>query len=80
MLTIDPRFMSVIDWTAKMGFALGSYGVVPKLLSADDWRGWANYIINLPDIAALDPPRPEPFTAWERWAERFNQSISSLTN
>ena len=72
---IDPRFMSVENWCAFTGTLIESYGYIPKLASADDWKKWAAYVISLPQIAATNAPRPERFSAWQDWAAQFNQNV-----
>lgn len=75
---IDPRFMTAQNWTAQTSTVLLPFGFVPKLLSEDDWRSWASYVVNLPAVAALGPPRPEPYADWHSWARQFNQTVRLL--
>lgn len=78
VLTIDPRFMDVINWTAQTSTVLAPYGVVPKLLNVGQWREWASFTTSMPAVAALNPPRPEGFAAWDDWAQQFNVAVRLL--
>lgn len=70
--TIDPRFMDVVNWTGQTTTILAPYGIIPRLIDPEQWRVWATYVVGIPTIAALDPPRPEGFDDWDIWARQFN--------
>ena len=74
-LTIDPRFMTAQHWTAQTTLLIVSAGSIPKLQNEADWRKWAAQVTALPAIAALGPPRPEPFRSWDAWARQFNLTL-----
>ena len=76
MITIDPRYLNAPTWASKTTGALLPYGVIPILLDENKWRQWADYVILIPDIAALGPPRPEIFSDWRLWALAFNQTLA----
>lgn len=78
MITIAPKFISAEHWTAQTGSNLWRYGTIPKLLAEDQWRTWAAWVVLLPAIAALSPPRPEGFERWQDWAAQFNVVIRLL--
>jgi len=78
MQTIDPRGMTVQSWTALSTFYISPYGSPPKLTDADQWRDWANFVVSLPAIAALNPPRPTGFSDWDAWANQFNRVAQLL--
>lgn len=80
MITIIPRFISVRDWTAQTTMMLISFGTIPKLLKEDEWRGWAAAVVVLPEIAAVNAPRPEGFATWQDWATAFNAQLRLLPN
>ena len=70
---IDPRHMSVLEWTDQMAATLPF--PVSRLLDTDEWRGWARNLIQYPQVSAFNPPDPEQFNDWQQWAERFNQVV-----
>lgn len=78
MLVVDPRGMTVENWTALSAFYLAPYGTLPKLTDPDLWRDWAAVVINFPAIAGLNPPNPAGFDDWIDWAPRFNQAAKLL--
>lgn len=77
--TIDTRFIDAVNWAAQTTTLLAPYGTIPKLTDATKWRDWASIVISLPSIAALNPPRPEPYTEWQQWAKQFNLVARLLT-
>ena len=72
---IDPRHLSVLEWTAQVTPGLSAYGPIPRLTDETRWPLWAALVIALPGLSALHPPRPEGFQTWQTWAFAFNQSI-----
>ena len=70
---IDPRFMDVVEWTDRMAMDLPF--VSERLLDADEWRSWARNVIRYPQISIFNPPDPDFFEDWRKWAERFNQIV-----
>lgn len=70
---IDPRGMTVIQWTDRMAETLPFPTL--RLLEEDDWRGWARNLIQYPSVSKFNPPDPEFFIDWQTWAERFNQVV-----
>lgn len=77
--TIDPRFMTAVNWAAQTTTLLAPYGTVQKLTSDDRWLEWARGVVALPAVAALGCPRPEPYANWQDWARQFNMTARLLT-
>ncbi len=78
MVTIDPRFLDVLRWTAETGRQLAQFGTIPKLSNEDEWPRWANYVIDIPELASVGAPRPENFKSWDDWAVQFNLTIRTV--
>lgn len=78
-MIIDPRGLSVIEWTDYMNDELIGYSQPPRLDDPDEWRAWALIVSQSPRIAAFNPPNPAQFTDWAEWAERFNQVVDLPT-
>lgn len=74
-MTIDPRGLSVIEWTDFMVTQLVGYSLPPRLDRSDDWRGWALTVCQSPRVAEFNPPNPLEYADWLTWAERFNQTV-----
>lgn len=77
--TVDPRFLSATRWAAETAWNLSPFATIPRLENEKAWQDWARYIVGVPSINALQPPRPEGFTDWRRWAVALNQTIQLLT-
>ena len=71
--------MEAPAWAAQMTTLLAPYGTIPKLLTEDEWRGWAAAVINLPALSALNAPRPEVYESWQDWGRAFNLVARLLT-
>lgn len=74
--TIDPRFMTVQEWTDSMNFPLVDKVKAPRLDDPTAWKDWAYQVIQSPSISKLNPPDPRLFDDWREWAFRFNQALS----
>ncbi len=70
---IDPRYMNVLEWTDRMAEILPF--PVYRLFDPEEWRAWARNLIQYPQVSVFNPPDPDQFNDWERWAERFNQVV-----
>lgn len=78
-MIIDPRDMSVIQWTDFMAQQLIGFSQPPRLDDSGEWHMWALVVCQSPRIAALNPPNPLEFTDWRQWAQRFNQTVALPT-
>lgn len=76
---IDPRGLSVIEWTDYMNDSLLGFSLAPRLDHPDEWRGWALAVCQSPRISARNPPNPLQYDNWQEWAERFNQAVELPT-
>ena len=77
---IDTRFLTAQQWAAQTVPIILKYGGVPRLDREEDWRSWAAAVVALPALAAVAAPRPEAFSDWREWAQRFNQAARLLGN
>lgn len=75
ILAIDPRFLTVERWTSEMGWNMAPFGTIPAMRLGLDWRQWARSVNALPAVLATQPPSPDDFETWERWAEEFNAKV-----
>lgn len=73
---IDPRGMTVTQWTDFMAQNLTGYSQPPRLDDPGEWHMWALIVSQSPRIATFNPPNPLEFTDWRQWAERFNQTVT----
>jgi hypothetical protein len=71
---IDPRRLTLTQWTDAVGLTLATSAPIPKL-QGKDWKSWALNVVEVPTIAALTPPDPRGFLDWRSWAERFVQAV-----
>lgn len=74
-MNIDPRGMSVIEWTAQTTLTLARLTTVPRLLDPKSWKFWAFNVVQAPKVAVHSPPDPSYFDDWREWAIRFNQMV-----
>lgn len=74
--TIDPRFVTVQEWTDSMTFPLVDKVRPPRLDNPDDWKEWAMQVIQSHKVSIFIPPDPRYFDDWREWAFRFNQALS----
>jgi hypothetical protein len=78
-MIIDPRGMTVTEWTDFMTQNLTGYSQPPRLDDPKEWQFWALLVAQSPRIAAFNPPNPLEFNDWRAWAERFNQTVDLST-
>ena len=71
---IDPRYLSLQQWTDAAVLTLATSAPIPKLLS-DDWKSWALVVVSVPSISAFSPPNPANFSRWDEWAQRFVECV-----
>jgi hypothetical protein len=73
---INPRGMTVTEWTDFMTQPLTGFSQPPRLDNPDEWQLWALLVVLSPRIAAMNPPNPLEFQNWLNWAERFNETVT----
>lgn len=76
---IDPRGLTVQQWTDFMATPLIGYSQPPRLDNPREWQAWALVVVQSPRIAATNPPNPLEFADWSQWAQRFNQTVDLPT-
>lgn len=74
-MNIDPRGMTLTDWTDNMSFILDKMVLVERLDNEEEWREWATNIIDTPTFEGQNVPNPYQFDDWREWAMRFNQVV-----
>lgn len=79
-MLLDPRHMTVTEWTQRMTPQLFAFGNVPVLRAEGQWREWADAINTLPTIAKIVPPSPHAFRHWSDWAAAFIHAASGVLN
>lgn len=72
---IDPRFLTVTQWTDAVNLTLATLAPVPVLKGVEGWKEWAYVIVSAPAIAKFSPPLPDRFSDWREWAERFVEAV-----
>lgn len=72
---IDPRHLSLQQWTDAVNLILATSAPPTKLRSADNWKEWAYNTIAIPSVAAFSPPDPSIDSDWMTWAERFAECV-----
>lgn len=72
-MTIDPRGMTVFQWTDAMALLLNGTPPAEKLLREEDWQSWAENVVNGVEGATL--PDPYQFNDWREWAQRLNATV-----
>jgi hypothetical protein len=73
---IDPRFLTVQEWTDSMVFSLLDKSDLPRLDAPEAWKEWAMTVLQDARISQMNPPDPRFFDDWREWAFRFNQALS----
>lgn len=74
---IDPTFMGAIEWTDRMAMLLPSIPPM-KITREEEWKTWADYVSQFPQISQYNPPSPETYSNWRDWAYRFNEMVPTL--
>lgn len=78
-MNIDPRQLTITQWTDAMALQLSGYSAPPRLDAPEWWQGWALVVNQSPRIASFNPPSPYGFGDWREWAMRFNQAVDLTT-
>jgi len=73
---IDPRGMSVTDWTDSMVYTLEQYGTVGRLDDPDRWQNWALGVVSLFKVGEQNPPNPLNYDNWQEWAFAFTRAVN----
>lgn len=71
-MIVDPRPMTVKQWTDQMTLQLSAFGSVGRLDDENDWQRWAENVILLVNLPSLNI-NPFLFSDWKEWAIRFLQ-------
>lgn len=74
-MILDPRGLTVVEWTDRVNPFLGRYGTIPILDSPVKWRDWAAAVILFPGISGFNPPNPFQFERWMDWVDAFNKAV-----
>lgn len=74
-MNIDPRGLTVIEWTDYMAPLLAPFGPIGRLDVPERWREWALSLVGLSGLSKYDVPNPLGFDDWREWAFRFNQAV-----
>ena len=74
MIGIDPRGMTVIEWSDRMVPELiKNGGDVGRLDDPTQWREWARSVILINNEWQGETPNTYQFDDWQDWAQRFLQ-------
>lgn len=76
-MTLDPRGLSVVEWTERVNPFLYRYGPIPLLKEPSKWQNWAAAVIMLPGVSKFGPPNPYQFPDWMEWVDAFNRTVPS---
>ena len=74
-MNIDPRGMTVIEWTDRMWIMLDKVTLVERLDNPDEWQDWAEGLSDSPSLEGQNIPDPYAFDDWREWAMRYNQVV-----
>ena len=77
---IDPRGMTLQDWTDSMTFELEreDSGTVAPMVG-DDWREWGERVIRLLVQNQQHAPAPDQFDDWREWGQRLQLYLGSAS-
>jgi hypothetical protein len=73
---IDPRGMTVTDWTDSMVYTLERYGLVGRLDDPQNWQNWALGAVSLFTVGNQNPPNPLNYDNWQDWAIAFTRAVN----
>lgn len=76
-MIVDPSFMSPRDWADIVGSEIerSKRAIIGRMERVEDWQTWARLIVDVPAIAADNPPRPEDYEEFIDWARAFNNAV-----
>jgi hypothetical protein len=73
---IIPFGIDVVEWASQTSTRIEAYGIIPRIDRPDEWVRWANDVVALPGIEALNPPDPDDYANdWQTWAALFNDIV-----
>lgn len=73
---ILPFGIDVVEWASQTSTRIETYGIIPRIDRPDEWVQWANHVVALPGIEALNPPDPDNYADdWRTWANLFNDIV-----
>lgn len=67
---IDPRGMTLLDWSASVILAAGNAWAFGRLDDEEHWQDWATAFVRAPSFSPQAIPDPYQFTDWRDWAMR----------
>lgn len=73
---IDPRGMTVTDWTDSMAYTLEKYGAITRLDDPDNWQNWALGVVSYFKVGSQNPPNPLEYDEWLEWAFAFMRAVN----
>lgn len=76
--TIDPFGMTAIQWADAMALNIEQFGNLGRLENEEQWRAWAEQLLNLPGISGSIVPDPYAFESWQVWAAELNTGLSTV--
>jgi hypothetical protein len=75
-MMIDPRNMTVTDWTDSMVYILEKYGTVSRLDKEEYWQNWALGVVSFFEVGKQNPPNPLNYDDWRDWAFAFTRAVN----
>lgn len=67
---IDPRGMTLLDWTASVTLSIGDAWSFGRLDDESQWQSWAVGFLRAGHTSPNLPPDPFQFSDWREWAMR----------
>ncbi len=72
---IDPRGLTVTDWTDSMVYTLERYGTISRLDDPANWQNWALGVVAFFAVGKQNPPNPLYYEDWQEWAFAFTRAV-----
>lgn len=70
-----PQHLDFVDWANQIVLDLSKSDYLMRPVSLQAWQEWGQAMVQVPFIAAFNPPNPYWFEQWQKWAERFVQGV-----
>lgn len=67
-MTVDPRNLTVTQWTDAVVLTTDSGYSFGRLDDPEKWQAWAVKFCAAPGFAQRNPPNPYQFSDWKIWA------------